>query len=127
MANKKQYVRERFPITETDKSMKITIEVSRYASMINVNGNPVGNATNPALSAMIFIGQAMDELETRWAKKQEQDSTVRHRLEKIYWEQNGDKEAAQAAAIQAGINPNTAAKQLGYIARRLDTGGHPID
>jgi hypothetical protein len=76
MANKVEYVRERFPIVETaqGKGLKMTIEVTRYAGMILVNGNPIGEGrTNSALSASRFILQGLEELETQWAKRQEQE------------------------------------------------------
>jgi hypothetical protein len=75
MANKVDYVRERFPTVETSqgKGLKMTIEVTRYDGMIQVNGNPIGGGrANWALSACRFIAQGLEELEAQWAKRQEQ-------------------------------------------------------
>jgi hypothetical protein len=66
MANKVKYVRECFPIVKTaqGKGLEMTIRVTRYNDMINVNGNPIGRF--PALGAASFLLQALEELEKRW-------------------------------------------------------------
>jgi len=79
MANKVEYVRQCFPLVETQhgKGLRMTIEVTRYDGMINVNGAPVSDSRyNSALSALRFIAQALEELEASWTKQVKQKKEV---------------------------------------------------
>jgi hypothetical protein len=82
MANKREYVRQCFPIVETplDKGLKMTIEVAMYdGGIVNVNGNPMGPEarTNPSLSAIRFICQAFEEMEFQMSKRKSNDPSTK--------------------------------------------------
>jgi hypothetical protein len=77
MANKREFVRECFPIVETPqgKGLMMDIRVAFYdGGIVNINGNPIGPdaRTNPALSALRFISQAFEEMEIQMGKRKEQ-------------------------------------------------------